>query len=167
MGTTAPNSPVTLEPREPRRLSSAASGGPPLKRTPEAFLCLSYLQPTPKVQAPAGLLHPPTDGGSPLQRGGPLPAITQAPVGPETAQLLLTHVSGSTAFRLTWSPTGAPVCFAVFWREFCWLLGATVSLSSGYHPQSNGQMEQKNQMMDHCVTSQHPAFRSERLLWVE
>lgn len=31
------------------------------------------------------------------------------------------------------------------WRSFLSLLGVTVSLSSGYHPQSNGQMERKIQ----------------------
>ncbi len=31
------------------------------------------------------------------------------------------------------------------WRAFFSLLGVTISLSSGYHPQSNGQMERKIQ----------------------
>ena len=59
---------------------------------------------------------------------------------------------------------------SVFWREFCSLLGATVSLSSGYHPQSNGQTERKNQEMEtalRCMTSQNPTSWSEQLLWVE
>lgn len=30
------------------------------------------------------------------------------------------------------------------WKDFCRALGATVSLSSGYHPESNGQAEREN-----------------------
>lgn len=42
-------------------------------------------------------------------------------------------------------------------------VGATVSLSSGYHPQSNGQTECTNQTLEtalRCVTAGHPMARS-------
>ncbi|KAL7872599.1 hypothetical protein SRHO_G00075820 [Serrasalmus rhombeus] len=32
-----------------------------------------------------------------------------------------------------------------FWKAFCWLMGASVSLSSGFHPESNGQTERVKQ----------------------
>ena len=57
-----------------------------------------------------------------------------------------------------------------FWTDFCQLLGATVSLSSGFHPQSNGQTEQMNQEMEtalRCIASQTPSSWSKQLLWVE
>jgi len=50
------------------------------------------------------------------------------------------------------------------------LIGATVSLSSGYHPQSNGQTQRLNQELEtclRCLVSQNPASWSRRLMWVE
>ncbi len=56
--------------------------------------------------------------------------------------------------------------FTRFWREFCKLLGATVSLSSGFHPQSNGQTERANQDLERtlrCVVSKNPSSWSQIL----
>lgn len=53
----------------------------------------------------------------------------------------LTRSSGSTVSQRT----SGPQFMARFWGEFCCLLGITISLSSGCHPQSNGQSEQLNQ----------------------
>lgn len=55
-----------------------------------------------------------------------------------------------------------------FWSEFCRLLGATASLSSGCHPQSNGRAEQMNQEMEttlRCLSSRNPSSLSEHLWW--
>ncbi|KAK3506401.1 hypothetical protein QTP70_016614, partial [Hemibagrus guttatus] len=41
--------------------------------------------------------------------------------------------------------TGGPQFTSRVWRAFCKRLGVTVSLSSGYHPQTNGQTERKIQ----------------------
>ncbi len=57
-----------------------------------------------------------------------------------------------------------------FWREFCKLLGATVSLSSGFHPQSNGQTERANQDLERtlrCLVSKNPSSWSQQLSMVE
>ncbi len=57
-----------------------------------------------------------------------------------------------------------------FWREFCKLLGANVSLSSGFHPQSNGQTERANQDLERmlrCVVSKNPSSWSQQLSIVE
>ena len=57
-----------------------------------------------------------------------------------------------------------------FWQAFCRGIGATVSLSSGYHPQTNGQAERANQALDvtlRCVTTSNPASWSLHLPWVE
>lgn len=48
--------------------------------------------------------------------------------------------------------------------------GATVSLSSGYHPQSNGQLVWANQSLEsalRCVSAHHPVSWSTFLPWVE
>lgn len=49
-------------------------------------------------------------------------------------------------------------------------LKATVSLSSGYHPKSNCQMEKMNQTLEktlQCMAVWHPAAWSTYLLWAE
>ncbi|KAI3358931.1 hypothetical protein L3Q82_015324 [Scortum barcoo] len=68
----------------------------------------------------------------------PLPKL---PSALETASLLTDHV-----FRLHGLPTDivsdrGPQFTSQVWTAFCKALGATPSLSSGYHPQSNGQTE--------------------------
>ncbi|KAG1958833.1 retrotransposable element [Pimephales promelas] len=50
------------------------------------------------------------------------------------------------------------------------LLGATVSLSSGYHPQSNGQSERANQDLERmlrCLVAKNPSSWSQQLSMVE
>lgn len=47
---------------------------------------------------------------------------------------------------------------------------ATASLSSGFHPQSNGQTERLNQELEtalRCLVSKNPSTWAEQLLWVE
>ncbi|KAI3375257.1 hypothetical protein L3Q82_021764, partial [Scortum barcoo] len=55
-------------------------------------------------------------------------------------------------------------------KEFCRLLGATVSLSSGYHPESNGQTERMNQELEtglRCLVAQNQTTWSQHLTWIE
>lgn len=63
-----------------------------------------------------------------------------------------------------------PQFVSKFWREFCKLLGATVSLSSGFHPQTNGQTERANQDLERvlrCLVSKNPSSWSQQLSMVE
>ena len=63
-----------------------------------------------------------------------------------------------------------PQFISQFWKAFCSLVGATVSLSSGYHPQSNGQTERLNQELEtglRCLVSRNPTTWSKHLIWVE
>lgn len=56
------------------------------------------------------------------------------------------------------------------WGFFCSALRASVSLSSDYHPQSNGQTERMNQSLGNalcCVAALHPSAWSAFLPWVE
>ena len=88
----------------------------------------------------------------------------------ETAELVLQNV-----FRLHGLPSNVvsdqgPQFTSVFWQEFCCLIWATTSLSSGFHPQSNGQSERMNQEMEMALcgmASKHPSTWSNQLLWVE
>ncbi len=57
-----------------------------------------------------------------------------------------------------------------FVSKFCRQLGATASLSSGYHPQTNGQAERANQDLERvlrCLASAEPSSWSSRLTMVE
>ncbi|XDV48573.1 hypothetical protein PO909_017970 [Leuciscus waleckii] len=88
----------------------------------------------------------------------------------ETAVTVIDHV-----FRLHGLPTDVvsdrgSQFVSKFWQEFCRLLGATVSLSSGYHPQSNGQTERANQDLERmlrCVVSKNPSSWCQQLSMVE
>ncbi|XDV50904.1 hypothetical protein PO909_019890 [Leuciscus waleckii] len=97
----------------------------------------------------------------------PLPKL---PSAKETAVAVVNHV-----FRLHGLPTDVvsdrgPQFVSKFWREFCKLLGATVSLSSGFHPQSNGQTERANQDLERtlrCTAARNPSSWSQQLPMVE
>ncbi len=97
----------------------------------------------------------------------PLPKL---PSAKETALAVVDHV-----FRLHGLPTDVvsdrgPQFVSKFWQEFCRLLGATVSLSSGFHPQSNGQTERANQDLERtlrCLVSKNPTSWSQQLSMVE
>ncbi len=57
-----------------------------------------------------------------------------------------------------------------FWTEFCRQLGATARLSSGYHPQTNGQAERVNQGLERvlrCVASAELSSWSSSLTMVK
>lgn len=97
----------------------------------------------------------------------PLPKF---PSAKETAQTMVDHM-----FRIhgllvdVVSDKGPPFVF-LFWKEFCQQIGASTSLSSGFHPQTNGQCERDNQDLEralHCLTSQNPISWSQQLSWVE
>ncbi len=97
----------------------------------------------------------------------PLPKL---PSARETATVVLDHV-----FRIHGLPGNVvsdrgPQFVSKFWTEFCRQLGATASLSSGYHPQTNGQAERANQDLERvlrCVASAEPSSWSSRLTMVE
>lgn len=71
-------------------------------------------------------------------------ALNKLPTAKELSQVFTKEV-----FRLHGIPKNivsdrGPQFISRFWREFCSLLGITLSLSSGFHPQTDGQMERAN-----------------------
>ncbi|KAI3360345.1 hypothetical protein L3Q82_014662, partial [Scortum barcoo] len=75
-----------------------------------------------------------------------------------------------SAKRLNSRQARGPQFISVFGKEFSHLLGATVSLSSGYHPESNGQTERLNQELEtclRCLVAQNQTTWSNHLTWVE
>ena len=97
-------------------------------------------------------------------------ALPKQPSAQETADLLVQNV-----FRIHGLPSDivsdrGPQFTSQVWKAFCTALGATASLSSGYHPQSNSQTERANQEMEaalRCVSAAEPSSWSARLPWVE
>lgn len=97
-------------------------------------------------------------------------ALQKLPSAKETAQVLLDHVVRIHGIPRDIVSDRGPQFSSRFWKEFCTILGASVSLTSGYHPQSNGQTERMNQELEtclRCLVSQNPAAWSEHLTWVE
>uniref|UniRef100_A0A3Q1K565 Gypsy retrotransposon integrase-like protein 1 n=2 Tax=Anabas testudineus TaxID=64144 RepID=A0A3Q1K565_ANATE len=96
--------------------------------------------------------------------------LSKLPSAKETADLLVHHV-----FRLHGLPVDVlsdrgPQFTAAFWTEFCKALGASVSLSSGFHPQTNGQTERLNQDIEtmlRCMCGHNPSTWAQQLAWVE
>lgn len=57
-----------------------------------------------------------------------------------------------------------------FWQAFCSLIEVKANLSSGFHPQTNGQTEKLNQEPGkglRCLAEQSPASMYRFLTWVE
>ncbi len=97
----------------------------------------------------------------------PLPKL---PSAKETAVTVVDHVFRIHGLPMDVVSDRGPQFVSKFWREFCRLLGASVSLSSGFHPQSNGQTERANQDLERvlqCLVAQNPASWSQQLSWVE
>lgn len=97
----------------------------------------------------------------------PLPKLPTALV---TANLLVLHVlkfNGIPADIV--SDRGLQFSSQV-WRRFCFTVDAAASLSSDYHPQTNGQTERATQSLElalQCVAARNPASWSTYLMWIE
>lgn len=96
--------------------------------------------------------------------------LTKLPSAKETADVVLHHVFRLHGFPRDVVSDRGPQFISQFWRAFCKLLGATVSLSSGYHPESNGQTERLNQELEtglRIMASRNPSSWSKQLIWIE
>ncbi|KAK1806376.1 hypothetical protein P4O66_004899, partial [Electrophorus voltai] len=146
---------------------------------------------------PAGLLHPlavpshpwshlsldfitglpPTRGNTVIlvvvdkfSKTGHFVALPNMPSAKETAKLLLTQVVRTRGLPSDIVSDRGPQFTSRFCGAFCRLLGAVASLSSGFHPQSNGQTERVNQDLERtlqCLASSCPSSWSEHQSWVE
>lgn len=95
-------------------------------------------------------------------------ALPKLPSAKETAEVMIKEV-----FRIHGIPKDivsdrGPQFVSRFWKEFCHILGATVS--RGYHPEANGQTERMNQELEsclRCLASQTQTTWSDHLTWIE
>ncbi|KAI2650192.1 Transposon Tf2-9 polyprotein [Labeo rohita] len=96
--------------------------------------------------------------------------LAKLPTAWETAKVILEQV-----FRFYGIPEDivtdrGPQFTSRLWQAFCKQMNINVSLTSGYHPQSNGQAERLNQeltrfLRSYCFTNQQDW--SQYLLWAE
>uniref|UniRef100_A0A3P9JJ12 Gypsy retrotransposon integrase-like protein 1 n=1 Tax=Oryzias latipes TaxID=8090 RepID=A0A3P9JJ12_ORYLA len=87
-----------------------------------------------------------------------------------TAQILINHVFRHHGIPSDIVSDRGPQFTSQVWKAFCSTLGASVSLLSGYHPQSNGQAERANQELEaslRCLVAQNKGDWSDYLVWVE
>ena len=97
-------------------------------------------------------------------------ALPKLPSAKEAAEVMMTQVFRIHGFPKDIVSDRGPQFISKFWKEFCSLIGATASLTSGYHPEANGQTERLNQQLEtglRCVVNQNPSTWSEHLVWVE
>ncbi len=78
------------------------------------------------------------------------------PTAMETAEVLFNHVFRNFGIPEDIVSDRGPPFISRVWRSFFSLLGVTVSLSSGYHPQNNGQIERKIQEIGRYLLPQPP-----------
>ena len=71
----------------------------------------------------------------------PLPKL---PSAKETAQVVIDQVFRIHGLPMDVVSDRGPQFVSRFWKEFCRQIGASTSLSSGFHPQTNGQTERAN-----------------------
>uniref|UniRef100_A0A8C6LPJ1 Integrase catalytic domain-containing protein n=1 Tax=Nothobranchius furzeri TaxID=105023 RepID=A0A8C6LPJ1_NOTFU len=99
-----------------------------------------------------------------------LVALAGLPTAKRTAELLLEQVVRLHGFPQDVVSDRGPQFLSRFWKAFCHLAGASTSLSSGYHLQTNGQTERVNQQLGcylRCFASSQPTTWPRFLLRAE
>ncbi|KAK3561109.1 hypothetical protein QTP86_028317, partial [Hemibagrus guttatus] len=92
------------------------------------------------------------------------------PTALETAQLIFNHVFRYFSIPEDIVSDRGPQFVSRIWRAFLTCLGVAISLSSGYHPQTNGQMERKIQEISPYLRTfchSHQNSWSQYLGWAE
>lgn len=85
------------------------------------------------------------------------------------AEVMINHVFRVHGFPKDIVSDRGPQFVSHFWREFCHLIGAKASMTSGYHPEDNGQTERISSWKPasgawYCRIPLHGA---DYLVWVE
>ncbi len=127
--------------KSPRHLPAGKLFPLPIPNRPWSHLGVDFVTDLPASDGNTGILVV-VDRFSKSYRLIPLKRL---PIAMETAELMFNHV-----FRYFGIPEDivsdrGPQFISRVWKSFFKLLGVTVSLLSGYHPQTNGQTERKIQ----------------------
>ncbi|KAL0192360.1 hypothetical protein M9458_010656 [Cirrhinus mrigala] len=152
--------------KTPRRLPAGLLQPLPVPQRPWSHLAVDFVTDLPPSNGYTTILSV-VDRFSKGCRFIPLPKL---PTAMETAEHLCNWV-----FRLYGLPEDilsdrGPQFTSRLWTSFFSLLGVNVSLTSGYHPQANGQVERLNQELTRFLRSyciDHQADWSRYLFWAE
>ena len=96
--------------------------------------------------------------------------LAKLPSGKETAEIMITNVFRLHGLPLEVTSDRGPQFASAFWKAFCTLVGAKSQLSSGFHPQTNGQTERLNQELEkslRCLVEGSPSSWVSALPWIE
>ncbi|XP_061693620.1 uncharacterized protein LOC133510002 [Syngnathoides biaculeatus] len=116
---------------------------------PWSYIALDFVTVLPPSQGNTVVLSV-VDRFSKMVHFVPLPKI---PSAKQTAQLVLDEVVRYHGLPQDIVSDRSPQFSARFWKEFCNLIGASASRTSGHHPQSNGQTEDKSGIRDRSSMS--------------
>ncbi|KAL0155832.1 hypothetical protein M9458_050095, partial [Cirrhinus mrigala] len=152
--------------KTPRQLPAGLLQPLPIPRRPWSHIAVDFVTDLPSSNGHTTILTV-IDRFSKGCRLIPLPKL---PTAMETAEALC-----NTVFRYYGLPEEivsdrGPQFTSRLWRSFFNLLGVNISLTSGYHPQSNGQAERLNQELTRFLRSycrDHQEDWSRFLLWAE
>lgn len=138
----------------------------PIPQWPWSHLSMDFITGLPPSQGNTTILVI-VDRFSKACRFIPLPNL---PSAKETAEIVVEHVFRVFGIPLDIVTDRGPQFASRFWHAFCRLLGTTVSLSSGFHPESNGQTERLNQDLEttlRCMTANNPTSWASFVFWAE
>ncbi|KAL0161345.1 hypothetical protein M9458_045070, partial [Cirrhinus mrigala] len=138
----------------------------PVPHRPWSHLSLDFITGLPPSRGNTVILVI-VDRFSKAARFIPLPKL---PTAKETAELLMNHVFRVFGMPLDVVSDRGPQFSSRFWGAFCKLIGASASLSSGFHPESNGQTERINQDLEttlRCMVANNPTSWATFIMWAE
>ena len=96
--------------------------------------------------------------------------LTKLPSAKETAEIMVMNIFRLHGLPLEVTSDRGPQFASAFWKAFCTLVGAKSQLSSGFHPQTNGQTERLNQELEKslcCLLEGSPSSWFSVLPWIE
>ena len=138
----------------------------PIPNRPWSHIALDFVTGLPPSQGKTTIMTV-VDRFSKAAHFVPLPKL---PSALETAKHLVDQVIRVHGLPLDIVSDRGPQFISQVWKAFCKSIGSGASLSSGYHPQSNGQTERANQVLEtslRCMTEKDPSSWASHLAWVE
>lgn len=138
----------------------------PIPRRPWSHISLDFVTGLPPSQGNTVILVV-VDRFSKTCHLLPMPKL---PTANQTAELLMKHVFRIHGFPQDMVSDRGPQFTSRFWKAFGRLIGSSISMSSGFHPQSNGQTERVNQDIEktlRCLVADNQSTWSSRLIWAE
>ncbi|KAI2647533.1 Transposon Tf2-6 polyprotein [Labeo rohita] len=150
----------------PRRLPAGLLQPLPVPQRPWSHIAMDFITDLPPSNGHTTILSV-VDRFSKGCRFIPLPKL---PTAMETAELLCNWVFRFYGLPEDMVSDRGPQFTSRLWSGFFHLLGVNISLTSGYHPQANGQAERLNQELTRFLRSycqDHQEDWSRYLFWAE